>query len=72
VIDLANRYDDVSVADILAVVNTALELGGKYAELDVQDALTKVTSFRSTLENDPNLKPILTIQITSGYDLCPQ
>ena len=69
-VSLAHSYGDLSVADLLSGLNQILELRASTFGVDSTKAMERLSAYRTQMEEDPALKPILSIPLTESLPAC--
>jgi len=69
-VSLAHSYSDLSVADLLSGLNQILELRASTFGVDSTKAMERLSAYRTQMEEDPALKPILSIPLTESLPAC--
>lgn len=69
-VSLAQSYSELSVEDLLSGLNQILEIRGAIFEIDPTNSLKRLATYQAKLEQDPLLKPILSIPLTDPIPAC--
>lgn len=67
---LAQSYGQLSVEDLLSGLNQILEIRTATLGMDSSKAMERLATFRTKLEQDPALKPILAIPLNEPIPAC--
>jgi len=67
---LSRSYGELSVEDLLSGLNHILEIRASTFGTDSTKAMERLTTYRKQLEDDPALKPILSVPLTSPLPVC--
>lgn len=70
VADLARRYEELSVGDVLALINKGLEIANSVKGVDLDVTLQRASDLKAKLENDKHWKEILAIKFGSDGSPC--